>query len=261
VDFTRTRLMKQARLFGREAMEILASERMFIAGCGRNGSAFAILSAYSGFMDFVLADPDSVEPRNLNASIGFSRKDIGRRKVDVVRERLLSLDPSITCETLALHIQDERARKTLASADIVVDATDSIPAKKFLNAVVAENIGKGKDQKLLSLGSGAYAEDGGILQMGAQAVLFEKGGACLLCGPLNREERTNLSDVSLVVVNVLASLLGLQLLLSSLLGYGDRPCNFLLYDCLGHRVVGLQRVGRKDCEYCGLQQSKEKIHG
>ena len=77
-----------------------------------------------------------------------------------------------------------------------------------------------------------------------------------MCGPLDEEERTNLSPVSFVAVNVMASLLGLQLLLSSLVGY-DREAsekyNFILYDCLGQRVITLNRAPRRDCEYCGVR--------
>ena len=75
-----------------------------------------------------------------------------------------------------------------------------------------------------------------------------------MCSPLDQAENVNLSPVSFVVVNVLASLLGLQLLLSSLIGY-DRETNgkynFVLYDCLSQQVVKLNRVPREDCELCG----------
>jgi molybdopterin/thiamine biosynthesis adenylyltransferase len=254
MTFTQARLARQGRLFGARAMDVIEEQKVCMVGVSRNGGASAVLLAHSGFMRFRLVDPDYVETHNLNAGVAFKKKDIGRLKVEVVKERLFELDPAIECEAYPFAVQDARAQATLDSSDIVIDATDSIPAKKFLNARVAENVRKGKDQRLLSLGSGAYVRKGQILQLGAQATLFEKGGACLMCGPLDAEDESNLSRVSFVVVNVLASLLGLQLLLSSLIRH-DRAVaggyNFILYDCLSQQVVRLNRLPRQDCEYCG----------
>jgi len=255
------RLARQERLFGARAVRQIAKKQVCIAGVSRNGGASALLLAHAGFMRFDLIDPDIVEPHNLNAGIAFTKKDIRKPKVDVVRERLLALDRTIECEVYPIAIQDPRVQKTLDSSDIVIDATDNIPAKKFLNERVSENHKKGKNQMLLSLGSGAFVKDGRILQLGAQALLYEKGGACLMCGPLDFEEKTNLSRVSFVVVNILASILGLQLLLSSLIGY-DRETNgkynFILYDCMSQQVVKLNRLPREDCEYCGPRSKEGK---
>jgi len=258
MSFTKSRLARQKKLFGPEAMETIASSQICIIGCGRNGSSFANLAAYSGFSNFALMDKDKVVAHNLNATVPFYKKDIGKLKVEVVKERIRAIDPSIKVEAYPFMVQDSRAKEILDSSDVIVDATDGIPAKKFLNARISENLREGKDQKLLSLGSGAYVK-GEILQLGAQATLFEKGGACLLCGPLDQEEKTNLSRVSFVVINVLASLLGLQLLLSSLIGHDSETAgkyNFILYDCLSQRVVTLNRIPRKDCQYCGKKISK-----
>lgn len=258
MNFTKARLFRQARLFGQEAMELIGLKELCIVGCGRNGSSFAFLAAYSGFSKFKLIDPDEVEPHNLNATVPFIMRDIGRPKVWVLSGKILEVDPLIKCETYPYKI--ENVRHFLNSSDIIVDATDSIPAKIFLNARVSENQKKGKNQMLLSLGSGAFVKEGRILQLGSQATLFEKGGACLMCGPLDQAEKTNLSRVSFVVINVLASLLGLQLLLSSLIGH-DRETsekyNFILYDCLSQQVVKLNRIPREDCEYCGLRLKGE----
>lgn len=254
MSFTGARLARQVRLFGQKAMKQVSSKFVCVIGCGRNGGFFAAILAYAGFFRFALIDPDTVKPHNLNATVPFFKKDVGRLKVEVVKERIQAIDPMIECGIFALPVEHPDVQKAIDFSDVIVDATDSIPAKKFINARVSENIRAGKDQKLLSLGSGAFVKDGRILQLGAQATLFEKGGACLMCGPLDQSERVNLSRVSFVAVNVLASVLGLQLLLSSIIGH-DREArekyNFVLYDCLSQRVITLNRVPREDCEYCG----------
>ena len=253
MNFTQRRLARQARLFGSDAMELIGLKKILVVGCGRNGSAFALLAAYAGFSRFRLADPDVVKAHNVNATVPFFKRDVKRPKVHVLRDKLLAIDPSMKCELYPWKIEDPLVREALDSSHVIVDATDSIPAKKFVNERVSENHKKGKSQTLLSLGSGIFVKNGRILQLGAQATLFERGGACLMCSPLDQAENVNLSPVSFVVVNVLASLLGLQLLLSSLIGY-DRETNgkynFVLYDCLSQQVVKLNRVPREDCEFC-----------
>jgi molybdopterin/thiamine biosynthesis adenylyltransferase len=254
MSFTAARLSRQARLFGEDAMELIGLKKIFMAGCGRNGSAFATLAAYAGFSKFRLVDPDVVKTHNVNATVPFFKRDVNKPKVCILRDTLLAIDPSIKCEIYPWKLENPLVQEALDSSHVIVDATDSIPAKKFLNEWVSENHKKGKSQMLLSLGSGIFVKDSRILQLGAQATLFEKGGVCLMCGPLDVEDKSNLSRVSFVVVNVLASLLGLQLLLSLLIGY-DRETNgkynFILYDCLSQQVVKLNRVPREDCPLCG----------
>ncbi len=257
MTYTLERLAKQEKLFGHQVMNQFAEVSLAIIGCGRNGCSFATLAAYAGFMHFFLIDPDVAEPRNVNATVPFFKEDVGKPKVEVVKAKLKAIDPSIRVETLQSDVQGKGMECILNSSDILVDATDSIPAKKFLNARVAENLQEGNAQKLVSLGSGAFVKDGRILQLGAQATLFEKGGACLMCGTLDPSDKVNLSRVSFVVVNVMASLLGLQLLVSSLSGEdsGLERHDFVLYDILSQQVVALNRSPRERCEFCGREES------
>lgn len=250
MDFSSARLMKQERLLGRKAMREIRKKRIAVAGCGRNGSAFAIFSAYAGFSHFFLIDFDLIRPHNLNATLGFFKEDIGRKKAEVLAERLKSLDPSVEAEPFVLRV--EEADCALENADIIVDALDSIPSKLFLNEKTSEFHKRGEEKTLLSLGSGSFVKQNRILQLGAQAVLFEKGGACLLCGPLDEEEKTNLSDTAFIVLNALSAVLGLQLLIYSLCSqpYIVKP-DFLLYDCLSQTLISLKRKPRASCPYCG----------
>jgi molybdopterin/thiamine biosynthesis adenylyltransferase len=263
-NFSTLRLAKQRKLFGKECMDRLKSIKLAVIGCGRNGSFFSILCAYTGFFNFLLVDPDVVRLHNVNASILFGYKDVGRRKVEVVKERIQSVDPAISCEILPFKVQNRKVLSKLKSCDVIVSAVDSISTKKFLNSFVAKNIKDGYPISLLELGSGAYVKDGKILLLGGQATLFTPGGACLLCGPLDEDEFTNLSNVSFIIPNGLSALLGLELLLSYLTGY-DNPLgdernkyNFILYDCLSHKLVKFRRIGRKDCKYCGFQRGKNE---
>jgi molybdopterin/thiamine biosynthesis adenylyltransferase len=266
-SFSFKRLFRQARLMGKTAMRKLKSLRIAIVGCGRNGSFFANLAAYSGFFRFTLIDPDSVEPHNVNASVLFGYKDVGKRKVEVVKRKLTDIDPAIECGIFHSPVENESMLSVLDSCDVIISAVDSIPAKNFLNSFVSQAMDTGKTISLLDLASGAYVENGRILLLGGQATLFSPGGACLLCGGLDEDDFTNLSNVSFIVPNGISAILGIELLMSYLTGYDnpagveERQYNFVLYDCLSHKSVKLNRISRKACKLCGEQKGVSGLLG
>ncbi len=251
--FTDLRLSRQKRLFGKRIMEKLKSLKLAIIGCGRNGSFFSILAPYVGFFHITLIDPDIVEPHNLNASILYGYKDIGKRKVEVVKERIDGVDSSIECVIFPCKVQDREVLPVLESSDVIVSAVDSIPAKNFLNSFVARKIKEGDETALLDLGSGSFVQNGRILLLGSQASLFFPGGACLRCQFLDEDEFTNLSNVSFIIPNGLSAILGMELLFSFLTDYDGDSYNFVLYDCLSHQLVKMSHKSREDCDFCGQE--------
>jgi molybdopterin/thiamine biosynthesis adenylyltransferase len=255
--FTFKRLSRQTKLLGWNRMEKLKSLVIAVVGCGRNGSFFSNLAAYAGIFNLVLIDPDVMNAHNVNASILFGYRDIGKKKVEVVKERIQSIDPAIICDVHPCAVEDSSVSPVLNSCDIIVSAVDSIPTKNFLNSFVSGAIKRGKPICLLDLASGAYVESGKILLLGGQATLFAQGEACLLCGGLDEDDLTNLSNVSFVIPNGFSALLGIELLISYITDY-DNPAgeskekyNFILYDCLSHQLVKLNRASRKNCKFCG----------
>lgn len=258
--FTFQRLSRQAKLLGRKRMEKLESLKLAIVGCGRNGSFFSNLAAYAGLFQFVLIDSDVVKAHNVNASVLFGYRDLGRKKVEVVKERLKAIDPAIECDCFPCVVEDCSVLPVLKSCDVIVSAVDSIPAKNFLNSFVAGIIRDGHEISLLDLASGAYVRNGNILLLGGQATLFAPGGACLLCGGLDEDDFTNLSNVSFVIPNGFSALLGIELLISYITDYdtpageGKEEYNFILYDCLSHQLVKLNRLSRNDCNFCGPEK-------
>ena len=86
--FSRTEL-----LLGPEAMERLASARVAVFGLGGVGGYVVEALARSGIGALDLIDHDTVSLTNLNRQILATRSTIGRRKVDVARERVLEINP------------------------------------------------------------------------------------------------------------------------------------------------------------------------
>ena len=124
-QFTRTQ-----RLLGRSSMEILAGSRIAVFGIGGVGGYVVEALARSGVGALDLIDPDKVALSNLNRQIIALRSTIGRYKTDVMRERILDINPDVTVRTYqCFYLPEEADRFDFASYDYVVDAVDTVTAK------------------------------------------------------------------------------------------------------------------------------------
>ena len=89
-QFSRTQL-----LLGAEAMESLYSKRVAVFGIGGVGGYVCEALVRSGIGAFDLIDNDKVCLSNLNRQIIATGKTIGRYKVDVMRDRMLDINPDV----------------------------------------------------------------------------------------------------------------------------------------------------------------------
>lgn len=124
-QFSRTEL-----LFGKEAMEHLAGCRVAIFGIGGVGGYVCEALARSGVGAFDLIDDDKVCLSNLNRQIIATRKTVGQYKVDVMKERILDINPETEVNTYKCFFLPENAADfPFDKYDYVVDAIDTVTAK------------------------------------------------------------------------------------------------------------------------------------
>ncbi|MDD1713857.1 MAG: HesA/MoeB/ThiF family protein [Methanoregulaceae archaeon] len=138
-DSERERYSRQILLFGEEGQERLKSSKVFIAGAGGLGCPAAAYLAAAGVGHLVIADCDSVDRTNLNRQILHYESDIGRPKVVSAREKLLSMNPDIRVEPLAVIISDNNASTLVSGCDLVVDALDTFTDRYALNRAAIRN--------------------------------------------------------------------------------------------------------------------------
>ena len=128
-------------LIGQEAVDRLARCKVAVFGIGGVGSFAVEALARAGVGRFVLIDSDRVAPSNLNRQLLALQSTIGRLKVEVMRERILDINPTAEVETHAVFCQPGSATELLtADMDYVVDAIDTVSAKLDL-VVTAKAIG------------------------------------------------------------------------------------------------------------------------
>ncbi len=117
-------------LVGREAMEKLERSKVAVFGVGGVGSFVVEGLVRSGVGKFILVDDDLVCLTNSNRQLHATRKTIGKPKVDVMKERILDINPKAEVETHQLFYLPETAGQLLdGDIDYIVDAIDTVTAK------------------------------------------------------------------------------------------------------------------------------------
>jgi molybdopterin-synthase adenylyltransferase len=102
----------------------LRDTRIAIAGLGGTGGVQAEALARLGIGRFALADPDHFELGNFNRQIGASTATLGRMKVEVMRERILTINPDADVEIFPGGIDEGNIEKFLSGTTIIVDSLD-----------------------------------------------------------------------------------------------------------------------------------------
>jgi len=117
-------------LVGHEAIEKLARSKVAVFGVGGVGSFVVEGLVRSGVGRFILVDDDVVCLTNSNRQLHATRKTIGKPKVEVMKERILDINPKAEVEAYRLFYLPETAGKLLdADIDYIVDAIDTVTAK------------------------------------------------------------------------------------------------------------------------------------
>lgn len=123
-------LMRSEILLGEKIKEISA-KRVFIAGLGGVGGYCAESLIRMGVKNFILADSDCVEMTNLNRQILATTKNLGEKKVEVAKERMLSINPQAEILLIDKFLDEGNVLELLQSQkiDFLFDCIDSLNSK------------------------------------------------------------------------------------------------------------------------------------
>ena len=120
-------------LLGEEAMSRIGEKRVIVFGVGGVGSWCAESLVRSGIRKLTIVDSDRVCITNVNRQLMATTKTIGQAKVDVLKERLLSINPSAEITALQQVFTAETAESfEIGSYDYIIDAIDSLKDKTLL---------------------------------------------------------------------------------------------------------------------------------
>ena len=147
----REELCRTALLIGEEGIEKLKNARVAIFGVGGVGGYVVEALARSGVGNFVLVDNDTVSVSNINRQIIALQSTVGKYKVDVMRDRILDINPEAKVDVYRTFFLPENSGEfNFKEYTYVVDAVDTVTAKleiimkaKEANVPVISSMGAG----------------------------------------------------------------------------------------------------------------------
>lgn len=123
-------LSRTERIIGSENIEKLKNSKVVILGVGGVGGFATEAIARSGVGTIVLVDKDEVDITNINRQIIATNSTIGQPKVEVMKSRILDINPKCNVIVNKVFIDESNISSLIdKSADYVIDAIDTISSK------------------------------------------------------------------------------------------------------------------------------------
>ncbi len=117
-------------IYGKEAMDKLSKCHVAIFGVGGVGGYVCEALARTGVGHFTLIDNDTVALSNFNRQIIATKETLGKYKVDVMKERILSINDKAVVEVKKMFVLPENIDEIdFSQFDYIVDAIDTVKAK------------------------------------------------------------------------------------------------------------------------------------
>lgn len=117
-------------LIGEDNLQALKDSTVVVVGLGGVGSFAAEAIARCGVGHMILIDKDRVDVTNINRQLIALRSTVGAMKADVMKARILDIDPDSVVESHTIEYSAETADTfDFSGVDVIVDAIDSIDDK------------------------------------------------------------------------------------------------------------------------------------
>ncbi len=149
-------LERTTLLLGDEKLEQLRNANVLVVGLGGVGAYAAEMIARAGVNKMTIADADTVSPTNINRQLIALHSTIGEQKAELMRKRLLDINPELELEVVNRFIKDDETDALLDSQqfDFVVDAIDTLsPKLALIKGALDRNI-----PLVSSMGAGAKTD-------------------------------------------------------------------------------------------------------
>ena len=126
----------RTHLLFKDRLAMLENARVLVVGLGGVGAYAAEMLCRAGIPMLTLIDADVVDCTNRNRQLPALISTQGRLKTEVMRERLLDINPELKVVILSEFLRDERIAEVLEmdKYDYIIDAIDSLSPKAFLIA-------------------------------------------------------------------------------------------------------------------------------
>lgn len=121
------------RLLGADTMNKLKNSHVAVFGIGGVGGHAADALIRSGIGEITIVDSDEVAESNINRQLIATTKTVGRKKVEVMREHLLEINPEVIVHVYdCFFLPETKDQFDFFAYDYVIDAVDTVTAKLAL---------------------------------------------------------------------------------------------------------------------------------
>src|SRR6266704_3157411 len=146
----------------------LKQSSALIIGAGGLGVPLTQYLGAAGVGRLGIVDFDVIDETNLQRQVLYGTKDVGRKKIDVAKERVGQINPNVDVQTYETRLTSDNALEILKDYDVVIDGTDNFPTRYLVNDATG----------LLNKPNGY----GSIFRFEGQASVFDAArGPCYRC--------------------------------------------------------------------------------
>lgn len=134
------RLVRTAMLVGENGIEVLKKSKIIVFGVGGVGSFCVEALVRSGVGHIGIVDSDVVSESNINRQLIALNSTIGRKKVEVLKERIYDISPDISVDAYDIFFDSSTLELIdFTKYDYIVDCIDSISSKVLLAEIAEKN--------------------------------------------------------------------------------------------------------------------------
>ncbi len=134
-DYKKDLFDRQVRAFGKAGQKILQNLEVSIVGAGGIGSIIAEGLVKLGVKNIVIIDDDTLEESNLNRWQTGKLSDVGKHKVDVLKENLESMLPGVSVAAVKKRVNTKDGVEVIKNTDCILGCLDNHSTRYFLNSL------------------------------------------------------------------------------------------------------------------------------
>lgn len=149
-------MFERFELLVEDKINDIKSKKVLVVGVGGVGSYTVESLIRCGIGSITIIDNDNIDITNLNRQLMTTQNNIGESKVDVLKNRILSINPNCNVNAINIFLDDSNINSIVDDYDYVVDACDTVKTKISLIKICNK-----KNIKLISaMGTGNKMDPG-----------------------------------------------------------------------------------------------------